>query len=71
MRLGSFSIIFLILILGGCEDHDATGSINSCAANSYARYDPKDQKQCVDVCRKCDGGTPISCSTSCTMKGAR
>jgi hypothetical protein len=64
-----FSIIFFILMLGGCQD-DTTGSINSCKANSYTRFDPKDLKQCVDTCQKCDGGTPISCSTSCAIKGA-
>ena len=65
-----FAILFLTLILGACRDNDVTGSINSCAANSYMKYNPKDLKQCIDICQKCDHGTPISCSTSCSFKGA-
>jgi len=63
--------LILTLSLVACQDNEVTGSINSCAANSYMKYNPKDLKQCVEVCQKCDHGTPISCSTSCSFKGAR
>jgi hypothetical protein len=28
-------------------------------------------KQCVDVCITCERGSMTTCSTSCTMKGAK
>jgi hypothetical protein len=42
-----------------------------CAAEIYGSYNPKDIKQCVDVCTRCDHGTVTTCSTSCTLRGAR
>lgn len=70
MRIPILTVL-LMLSLGACQDNEVTGSIKSCAANSYMKYNPKDLKQCVAVCQKCDQGTPISCSTSCTFRGAR
>ena len=65
-------VIFLALLVGACsQDSDVTGSTNSCAANDYMKFNRKDLKQCIDVCQKCDHGTPATCSTSCTFKGAR
>jgi hypothetical protein len=50
----------------------ATGSIHSkCAAELYQTYNPKALDQCMAVCIKCDRGTRATCSTSCTLKGAR
>lgn len=65
-------ILALALLLTGCfEKDDTTGSINTCAANLYSNYSPKDLHQCVDVCVKCDHGVVTTCSTSCTLRGAR
>ena len=61
----------LMLSLAACQDNGVTDSVSSCAANSYMKYNPKNLKQCIEVCQKCDHGTPISCSTSCNFKGAR
>lgn len=65
--------IALALLLGGCFDGDQapTGSINACATNLYPNYSPKDLHQCVEVCLKCDRGITTTCTTSCTLKGAR
>lgn len=70
MRLRSI-IVVLLLVLSGCNEDKATGAINSCKANAYARHNPKDLAQCIAVCQRCDGGTPISCSMICNLKGAR
>jgi hypothetical protein len=34
-------------------------------------YDAKHLKQCVDACIACDAGTMVTCTTSCTLKGAK
>jgi hypothetical protein len=65
---------FLLLTLAACSpssDNDPTGSVNLCAAKFYSPYNSKDMKQCVDVCIRCDRGAMTTCSTSCTLKGAR
>jgi len=60
------------LLLGGCFNSDeTTGSISACAVNLHANYSPKNLAQCVEVCIKCERGTTTTCTTSCTLKGAR
>ncbi len=43
----------------------------ACAAKLYSPYDPKNLEQCMAVCMTCSGGVKTTCSTSCTLKGAR
>jgi hypothetical protein len=53
-------------------DEEVTGSIhNKCATELYSGFNPKAMDQCMAVCIKCDRGTTTTCSTSCTLKGAR
>jgi hypothetical protein len=48
-----------------------TGATGSCAAKLYRPFNPRDLKQCVDVCIRCDRGVTATCSVSCTLKGAQ
>lgn len=69
-----FAIAVAALVLAGCkpDTNDVTGSINdSCANKLYTPYNPKDMKQCVAVCIACERGVVTTCTTSCTLKGAR
>lgn len=43
----------------------------ACAAKLYSPYDPKNLEQCMAVCIACSNGVKTTCSTSCTLKGAR
>ncbi len=52
------------------SNNDVTGSIG-CANKLYTPYNPKNMKQCVAVCLACESGVMTTCSTSCTLKGAR
>jgi hypothetical protein len=62
----------LALVVAACSpEGEATGSINKCASELYPAYNPKVMDQCVAVCKKCDRGTTTTCTTSCTLKGAR
>ena len=61
------------LVMTSCSpEQDVTGSIhNKCATELYSCFNPKAMDQCMAVCIKCDRGTTATCSTSCTLKGAR
>jgi hypothetical protein len=64
--------VFALGALGGCSpDPDTTGAISNCVRDLFPTYNPKIMDQCVNACKKCDRGTTITCTTSCTLKGAR
>jgi hypothetical protein len=64
--------VFVLGGLGGCSpESDTTGAISSCARDLFPTYNPKIMDQCVNACKKCDRGTTTTCTTSCTLKGAR
>lgn len=69
-RLAALASVALLLVSCSPEG-DATGSTNKCAVSLYPSYNSKILEQCVAVCIKCDQGTPTTCTTSCTLKGAR
>jgi hypothetical protein len=52
-------------------EEEVTGSANKCATDIYPSYNPKVLDQCMAVCIKCNRGVTTTCSTSCTLKGAR
>jgi hypothetical protein len=63
----------MALLCGGCsqsQEQEVTGSTAACATRLYSAYNPKDMKQCVDVCIQCNRGVTTTCSTSCKLKGA-
>jgi hypothetical protein len=65
------ALIVLTVLMASCSpDGDVTGAANKCATNLFPSYNPKDLKQCVAACIKCDNGVTTTCSTSCTLKGA-
>jgi len=66
------ALLALALVVGSCDrEQETTGSINSCATGLFSAYNPKVMDQCVAVCKKCDHGITSTCTTSCTLKGAR
>jgi len=66
------AILLSAAALVACSpDNEATGSIESCAGKLYSPYNPKDLKQCVGACIACSHGVVTTCTTSCTLKGAR
>jgi len=66
------AIVLSAAALAACSpENDVTGSIESCARKLYSAYNPKDMKQCVGAFIACERGVTTTCSTSCTLKGAR
>jgi hypothetical protein len=68
-----FAVLLPIgLLIAACTpDGDVTGSTNSCIAKLYPSYNRMAFDQCIGVCTKCERGITTTCSTSCTLKGAR
>jgi hypothetical protein len=68
-----FAVLFAAFVMVSCSpEEEVTSSIqNKCATDLYNSYNPKVLDQCVDVCIKCYRGNMTTCSTSCTLKGAR
>jgi hypothetical protein len=65
-------LIVLAVLMASCSpEGDVTGTTSKCASNLFPSYNPKDFKQCVAACIKCDNGVTTTCSMSCTLKGAR
>jgi hypothetical protein len=68
----TLAIIILGLTVTACErEQDITGATAACPVRNYSTYNPKDMDQCVNACKSCDRGTTVTCTTSCTLKGAR
>jgi hypothetical protein len=64
--------VLILGVLSGCApEAETTGAISSCAKDLFPTYNPKIMDQCVNACKKCDRGTTTTCTTSCTLKGAR
>jgi hypothetical protein len=69
-------LVVAALALAGCwpsSEPEVTGSTatSNCASNLYSRFNPKVMEQCVNACIKCERGNVTTCTTSCTLKGAR
>jgi hypothetical protein len=72
MRRFVVLIVTAVALISCSPEDEVTGSIHDrCAADLYGSYNPKVMNQCVAVCIKCDRGSMVTCSTSCTLKGAR
>jgi hypothetical protein len=64
--------VSVVLVTAACrQDDETTGSVNDCVALNFPSYNSKAMDQCVAACKKCQNGTTSTCTTSCTLKGAR
>jgi hypothetical protein len=74
LRPWKFAVLLGVLCsVAGCNNDTSDPAAESlkCARRLYGDYSPKNMKQCVDVCISCERGSMTTCSTSCTMKGAK
>jgi len=64
-------LLVLAFTFAACnQEQDITGSTAVCPMRSYTSYNPRDMNQCVAACKACDHGNTVTCTTSCTLKGA-
>lgn len=67
---GLLVIAFVVVnSLGGTKQLDE--ATLACATKLYSPYNPKNLQQCKAVCLACNAGVQTTCSTSCTLRGAR
>ena len=70
MRL--LAVILFAFLTAACnQEQDVTGSTAICPMRSYGSYNPRDMNQCVAACKTCDYGNTVTCTTACTLHGAR
>ncbi|MBW7968729.1 hypothetical protein [Bradyrhizobium sp. BR 10289] len=66
------AVLMLALLTAACnQEPDITGSTAVCPARNYSAYNPRDMNQCVAACKTCDHGNTVTCTTACTLRGAR
>jgi hypothetical protein len=64
--------VLLAMTLAACSpEAEVTDSTNKCVTELYPSYNSKRLDQCMDACLKCKRGNMATCSTSCTLNGAR
>jgi hypothetical protein len=71
MQRFAVTVSMAFVVVSCSPDGEVTGSTNKCATDIYPSYNSKVFDQCVAVCIRCDHGVTATCSTSCTLKGAR
>jgi hypothetical protein len=68
------TLLCLAALAGGLaacsQEAEYTTEQRACIAQHYTNYDASKLNQCVDVCRACMKGSPVTCNTSCKLKGA-
>jgi len=65
-------VIAMALAVSACNQaEETTGSIDACARNVLPSYNPKVLDQCVAVCKQCEHGVTVTCTTACKLRGAQ
>lgn len=65
------ALMMFALTTAACnQEQDVTGSTAICEMRNHSSYNPRDMNQCVSACKACDRGNTVTCTTSCTLKGA-
>lgn len=71
MKFAAVLFVLVFAVQSCSQGDDVTGSTDACAIAIHPGYNPKALNECVDVCKKCQHGVTVTCTTSCTLKGAR
>jgi hypothetical protein len=71
VRALSLLVLPAMLLTGCSKEPEYTDQQRVCIARLYSSYDAKQMNQCVNVCKSCMGGSTVTCTTSCNLKGAQ
>jgi hypothetical protein len=64
-------LVFASVVIAACSKDSVQKDPDLvCASKVHKNYDPTRMDECIDVCKVCSGGTTISCTTACRLKGA-
>jgi hypothetical protein len=65
-------VIAMALTISACNEADeSTGASDACARTVFPAYNPKVFDQCVAVCKQCEHGVTVTCTTACKLRGAQ
>ena len=67
----SVAVLFAMTLAACSPEAEVADSTNKCVTELYPSYNSKRLDQCMDACIKCKRGSMATCSTSCTLNGAR
>jgi hypothetical protein len=65
------SVFAMALAVSACSKDDSAGPSDECARTVFPSYNPKVFDQCVAVCKQCEKGVTVTCSTACRLRGAQ
>jgi hypothetical protein len=65
-------VIAMALTVAACnEAGEPSGAPDACARTVLPSYNPKVMDQCVAVCKQCEHGVTVTCTTACKLRGAQ
>jgi hypothetical protein len=65
-------VMSLALMVSACNQADEPpGPNNACARAVFPSFNPKVFDQCVAVCKQCEKGVTVTCTTACKLRGAQ
>ena len=64
-------LVTLLLLLAACSQDSESDPNIACKLQQIPNYNPKNMNQCVAACIACEKGLTTTCTTACTLKGAR
>jgi len=64
-------LVTLLIVLCACSQDTEPDPNIACKLQQFPSYNAKDMNQCVAACIACEKGVTTTCTTSCTLKGAR
>ena len=71
-RYSRFCGAAMALLVAGCSKSDGYSQQQRlCIAQKFPGYDSTKMDECVAACKACLNGNTITCTTSCTLKGAK
>jgi hypothetical protein len=71
MRTLSLCLLAATFLAGCSSEPEYSDQQRACIARLYSSYDARQMSQCVNVCKSCMGGSTVTCTTSCNLRGAR
>jgi hypothetical protein len=65
-------MVSVALMVSACNEADAPpGPNDACARKVFPVFNPKIFDQCVAVCKQCEKGVTVTCTTACKLRGAQ
>jgi hypothetical protein len=71
MRRLALAIATALLVSACNQANESSGASDTCARTMLPSYNPKVLDECVAVCKQCEHGVTVTCTTACKLRGAQ